>query len=90
MIGRSTEVPGVAWVRADEEGGAYLATRHLIELGHTAIGLVSVRAEDNPVVREREAGMRRALAWLRVADAAPSGGSATGPSSPGMPSVSRS
>jgi DNA-binding LacI/PurR family transcriptional regulator len=61
VIGRSTEVPGVAWVRADEEGGAYLGTRHLIELGHTAIGLVSVRGEDNPVVREREAGMRRAL-----------------------------
>ncbi len=62
VIGRSTEVPGVAWVRADEEGGAYGATRHLIELGHTAIGLVSVRSEDHPVVREREAGMRRALA----------------------------
>jgi LacI family transcriptional regulator len=62
LIGRSTEVPGVAWVRADEEGGAYAATRHLTELGHTAIGLVSVRSEDHPVVREREAGMRRALA----------------------------
>ncbi len=61
VIGRSTEVPGVAWVRADEEGGAYVATRHLIELGHTAIGVVSVRSEDHPVVGEREAGMRRAL-----------------------------
>ncbi len=61
VIGRSTEVPGVAWVRADEEGGAYVATRHLIELGHTAIGVVSVRSEDHPVVREREAGMRGAL-----------------------------
>ena len=61
VIGRSTEVPGVAWVRADEEGGAYDATRHLIELGHTDIGLVSVRSKDHPAVGEREGGMQRAL-----------------------------
>jgi LacI family transcriptional regulator len=54
-------VPGVGWVRADEEGGAFEATRHLIELGHCEIGLVSERSEANSVVCEREAGMRRAL-----------------------------
>ncbi len=61
VIGRSTGVPGVGWVRADEEGGAFEATRHLIELGHREIGLVSERSEENSVVCEREAGMRRAL-----------------------------
>ncbi len=61
VVGRATSVPGVAWVRADEEGGAYNATRHLIELGHTDIGLVSVRSYDHPAVGEREKGLQRGL-----------------------------
>ena len=61
VIGRSSRVPGVAWVRADEEGGAYSATGHLIDLGHTDIALVTVPEERHPMVREREAGMQRAL-----------------------------
>ena len=61
VIGRSTEVPGVGWVKADEETGAYVATRHLTERGHTAIGLLTVRSESHPIVRERESGFARAL-----------------------------
>ena len=61
VIGRSTDVPGVAWVRADEEGGAYAPTRHLIDFGHTNIGLVSVHSKDHPAVGQPEAGMQRAL-----------------------------
>jgi DNA-binding LacI/PurR family transcriptional regulator len=61
VIGRSTEVPGVAWVKADEEAGAAAATRHLTERGHKAIGLLTVRSESHPIVRERESGFARAL-----------------------------
>lgn len=61
VIGRSSHVPGVAWVRADEEGGAYAATQHLIQLGHADVALVTVPEHTHPMVREREAGMRRAM-----------------------------
>lgn len=61
VIGRASDVAGVAWVRADEEDGAYRATRHLLELGHTEVGLVTVREAQHPIVREREAGVNRAL-----------------------------
>lgn len=62
VIGRDCEVPGVSWVRADEEGGAYVATQHLLALGHREIALVTVRSESHPTARAREAGMQHALA----------------------------
>ena len=70
VIGRSTEVPGVAWVRADEKAGAEEATRHLIGLGHKEIGLMTVRADSHPIVREREAGFGGALRGACIPDTA--------------------
>lgn len=62
IVGRSSAVEGATWVRADEERGAHDATNHLLELGHSAIGLITVRSESHPIVRAREAGVTRALA----------------------------
>lgn len=61
IVGRSSEVETVSWVRADEEAGTHDAIRHLVELGHNAIGLITVRSEAHPIVRDREAGCIRAL-----------------------------
>jgi DNA-binding LacI/PurR family transcriptional regulator len=61
VIGRACGVAGTGWVRADEEGGAYAAARHLLESGRDEIGLLTVRADAHPIVRDREAGVRRAL-----------------------------
>lgn len=47
-------------VRSDSEGGAYLLTRHLIDLGHRRIGILSGPAAVSTAV-ERVAGYRRAL-----------------------------
>lgn len=60
VVGRSTEVTGVGWVAADEEGGAYDATRHLIDSGCDSVGVLTVRSDSHPIVRAREAGVRRA------------------------------
>jgi LacI family transcriptional regulator len=58
---RSQRVPSVF---PDEEGGGYAATRHLIEAGHTRIGMISIQSEhsDLPAGIGRLAGYRRALA----------------------------
>jgi LacI family transcriptional regulator len=56
------EVAGVEadFIESDHETGGYLATRYLIELGHTDIGCVSGPA-DLPPARDRVAGYLRAL-----------------------------
>jgi LacI family transcriptional regulator len=56
----ATPVPNVHTINVDDESGAYLATRHLIDLGHTRIGLL----EGCPTVctsRVRTAGYLQAL-----------------------------
>jgi DNA-binding LacI/PurR family transcriptional regulator len=55
------EEPGVAVVRTDREVGGYLATRHLIELGHTRIAHLTDSAAYARRPTERSAGYRRAL-----------------------------
>lgn len=61
LIGRHFDGdPDTDYVVCDDAGGAYLATRHLIEQGHRNIACVRV----NPLIssdRERFAGYRRAL-----------------------------
>jgi LacI family transcriptional regulator len=56
------DVPGVVadFVAADHERGGYLATRHLLELGHRAIACVAGPAH-LPPSRARVLGYRRAL-----------------------------
>lgn len=58
-----TELPSVG---SDDFGGAVLATRHLLELGHHRIGLLAGRP-DLESSHRREAGYRRALAEAGVA-----------------------
>jgi DNA-binding LacI/PurR family transcriptional regulator len=59
--------PRVPAIRIDDVRGAYLATRHLVELGHTRIGHISVNGgrmdeDDESPQFDRYAGYRRALA----------------------------
>lgn len=57
-----TELPSVG---ADEFGGAVLAVRHLVELGHRRIALLGGRP-DLESAHLREAGYRRALAEAAI------------------------
>ncbi|MBA2468106.1 MAG: LacI family DNA-binding transcriptional regulator [Chloroflexia bacterium] len=52
---------GLDSVSSDNRGGAYRATVHLIESGHTRIGYVGPRSEWDPNFGQRVAGFRRAL-----------------------------
>jgi DNA-binding LacI/PurR family transcriptional regulator len=56
----SGALPGVPTVAVDNAAGAYLATRHLIELGHRTVHHVAGPA-DWPEARERRTGWRDAL-----------------------------
>jgi LacI family transcriptional regulator len=64
------EVPGVDVdiVRSDSEGGAFLLTRHLLDLGHRRIGALS-GPEDISTAAQRVAGYRRALREAGLAPA---------------------
>ncbi|MDE7454922.1 MAG: LacI family transcriptional regulator, partial [Clostridia bacterium] len=46
---------------SDDKYGAYLATKHLLDLGHTNIGFVTSRVTDNGVDAERYKGYKQAL-----------------------------
>jgi LacI family transcriptional regulator len=59
VLDREVSTP-VDNVRCDSEGGAYLLTRHLIDLGHRRIGMLSGPAAVS-TAEERVAGYRRAL-----------------------------
>ncbi|MET4638035.1 LacI family DNA-binding transcriptional regulator [Mycetocola sp. 2940] len=48
-------------VRLDDRKGGYLATRHLIDKGHTRIAFVGPRITERGVVKERYNGYRKAL-----------------------------
>ena len=54
-------VPGYPCIVADDERGGYLATRHLLDLGHRRIGCI-VRAGDPTTSSARVDGYRTALA----------------------------
>jgi len=58
-------VPGYPCIVADDERGGYLATRHLLDLGHRRIGCI-VRAADPTTSSARVDGYRAALAEERL------------------------
>ena len=58
--GRSLNTPNAIGFKIDNEYGAHLAVRHLIELGHRRIAFVSGPANHTDAI-ERLAGYRRAL-----------------------------
>jgi DNA-binding LacI/PurR family transcriptional regulator len=60
VLARSLSLPGVDTVRTDDQAGAALATRHLIDLGHTKI--VHVDGGRAPGAAERRRGYQRAMA----------------------------
>lgn len=53
------------WVDVNNEEGSYLATKHLLELGHTDIALFKFEI-DEPFMEEREAGYRRAMKEFNI------------------------
>jgi LacI family transcriptional regulator len=61
VLDRRPSSGGVDAVRADSEGGAYLAVRHLIELGHRRVAVLAGR-ESVSTSADRVAGYRRAMA----------------------------
>ena len=60
LSGRRLKAPGVFAMPVDDQRGAMLATRHLIELGHRHIAFIAGIAE-HPDAVERLKGYRRAL-----------------------------
>jgi len=61
VANRRMEEPTVSYVAPDNEGGAYQATRHLIDLGHRRIAYIG-RPADVETDADRRSGYRRALA----------------------------
>jgi DNA-binding LacI/PurR family transcriptional regulator len=62
VVGRDAGNIPVSWVKADEQGGAYEATRHLLSLGHRRIGLIGLQEAHNlRLAQERVRGYERAL-----------------------------
>ncbi len=61
VLDRRAPSRGVDQVRSDSEDGAYQLTRHLLELGHTRIAMLSGRRSISTSA-DRIAGYRRALA----------------------------
>jgi len=64
--GRELQGQRLLGLRVDNEGGGYLATRHLLELGHRRI-VHAAGPDDNVDAADRLAGYRRALAEFGVA-----------------------
>lgn len=61
MIGHDEAYAAISTVDVDNTGGAYQATRHLLDLGHTRIGLIHGPAGLQET-RARRAGYEQALA----------------------------
>jgi LacI family transcriptional regulator len=82
-IGMDSDIPLVQW---DDRGAGYLATQHLLSLGHTRIGTISGPIHDTPLRRsaiERHCGWQEALQeyglsaspeWTLVSDYTHEGG----------------
>ncbi|HZV52794.1 MAG TPA: LacI family DNA-binding transcriptional regulator, partial [Candidatus Dormibacteraeota bacterium] len=60
VLDRSVDLPGAAVVQVDHRGGAVLAVRHLLELGHREVAHVA-GPKELAVSRERLEGYRQAL-----------------------------
>jgi LacI family transcriptional regulator len=60
QFGHLPYFPGLSWVGVADKEGAYLATRHLISLGHSRIGMI-VGPAHLAVSRDRQAGYEQAL-----------------------------
>lgn len=61
VSGRRLMAPGIFSLPVDDEEGAMLATRHLVQLGHRRIAFIA-GILDHPDATERFKGYRRALA----------------------------
>ena len=61
VIGRTSEIPGVSWVKANEEGGTYMAASHLIAQGHRRIELLTVSDSSHPIVHALRTGREARL-----------------------------
>lgn len=66
VSGRSLKAPGIFSLPVDDERGALLATRHLIELGHRRIAFIA-GILDHPDASLRFKGYRRALTEAGIA-----------------------
>jgi LacI family transcriptional regulator len=66
VLDRTVPAP-VDIVRSDSEGGAYQLTRHLLDLGHRRIAMLSGPPEVS-TAQDRVAGYHRALTEARVSD----------------------
>jgi LacI family transcriptional regulator len=64
--GRALHTSSALGFKLDNENGAYLAVRHLIELGHRRIAFITGPANNNDA-DERMAGYRRALGEAGIA-----------------------
>jgi LacI family transcriptional regulator len=62
LIDRRVSVRQIDEVRCDSEAGAYALVRHLLELGHRRIAVLTGR-RDISTATDRVAGYERALAW---------------------------
>jgi len=60
VIDRSVPVPDVDIIRGDSTGGAYMLTKHLLDLGHTRIKMLA-GPRDVSTSYERVVGFRQAL-----------------------------
>jgi LacI family transcriptional regulator, repressor for deo operon, udp, cdd, tsx, nupC, and nupG len=71
LLDRSPD-PRISSIRIDDEGGAFLATRHLVSLGHRHIAHISIRGgrfdtNDGSPQFDRYQGYTRALAEANLA-----------------------
>ncbi|TYR80778.1 LacI family transcriptional regulator [Priestia megaterium] len=48
-------------ITVNDENGGYIATKHLLDLGHHAIGFVAHHLTDSPIDKKRFSGYERAL-----------------------------
>jgi DNA-binding LacI/PurR family transcriptional regulator len=68
LVGRDAGDLPVSWVKADEAGGSAMATRHLLDLGHRRVALLSAyRGDGNEIVRQRVLGFQQAIQEAGVA-----------------------
>lgn len=70
VINRSLEDQGINQIRFDDRGAGYLATCHLLKLGHTHIATISGPLNHTPVwlsAHERYLGWRQALEEQNIA-----------------------
>jgi LacI family transcriptional regulator len=61
VLQEPSPAPGISSVSVDLEAGGYLATRHLIDLGHRRIAHVTQALRNSDTGRDRADGYRRAL-----------------------------